>query len=424
LSWTRRELLSIAAAGLGAAALPRATHAAIPSSRIPNGGTLRVRTITAGTRLASIDDVAAVERAVDRLLQARERMRDAGFEVQTVRVATNPAVAALGERARGNALAALERLDAVVTARGAILAIGPILTGDLHDPGLGSWAAELVQRTRAISFSLAVSGPEGVRRAAARTAADVIAALAPVNAAGTANFRFAAAAGIPAGTPFFPVAWHEGDDSFAVGLESAGLVHESLDDVEQGAAGAAESALRAALDAALAPVEMLGSRLAADAGVRWLGIDPSPAPGMDRSIGAAIEALTGAPFGDPSTLQACAAITAALKSLRLRTCGYAGLMLPVLEDPVLARRATEGRYGIQELLLYSSVCGTGLDVVPLAGDIDRATLARIVGDVATLAVRLHKPLSVRLLPVPGKAAGDPVSFDDPLLTDCRVFAAS
>ena len=42
----------------------------------------------------------------------------------------------------------------------------------------------------------------------------------------------------------------------------------------------------------------------------------------------------------------------------------AGLMLPVLEDPVLAKRAGEGRYGVQDLLLYSSVCGTGLDVVP------------------------------------------------------------
>jgi uncharacterized protein (UPF0210 family) len=120
-------------------------------------------------------------------------------------------------------------------------------------------------------------------------------------------------------------------------------------------------------------------------------------------------------------LQACALITGALKALKVRACGYAGLMLPVLEDPVLAKRASEQRYGLQELLLYSTVCGTGLDVVPLAGDIAPDDLARIIGDVATLAARLRKPLSARLFPVPGHEAGDTVSFNDPLLTACRVF---
>jgi len=153
----------------------------------------------------------------------------------------------------------------------------------------------------------------------------------------------------------------------------------------------------------------------------YLGIDPSPAPGKDRSIGAAIESVTGVPFGSASTLDACARITAALKSLRARTCGYAGLMLPVLEDPVLARRATEGRYGVQDLLLYSSVCGTGLDVVPLPGDTPIEVLARIIRDVATLLARLRKPLSARLFPIPGKAAGQVAHFDDPYLTDSAVM---
>src|SRR5437899_12428326 len=74
--------------------------------------------------------------------------------------------------------------------------------------------------------------------------------------------------------------------------------------------------------------------------------------------------LTGVPFGAPSTLAGCAAITDVLKGLRIKMCGYSGLMLPVLEDPVLARRASEGRFSVRDLLLYSSVCGTGPDVVP------------------------------------------------------------
>jgi uncharacterized protein (UPF0210 family) len=117
-------------------------------------------------------------------------------------------------------------------------------------------------------------------------------------------------------------------------------------------------------------------------------------------------------------------VTSALKSLDVRTCGYAGLMLPVLEDPVLARRASEGRYTVSDLLLYSSVCGTGLDVVPIPGDTPAERIARVMRDTATLSTRLAKPLSVRLLPITGKEAGDLVTFDDPLLTSCRVMALS
>ena len=96
-------------------------------------------------------------------------------------------------------------------------------------------------------------------------------------------------------------------------------------------------------------------------------------------------------------------------------------MLPVLEDPVLARRAAEGRYSVRELLLYSSVCGTGLDVVPLAGDTRANELAASIRDVAALSTKLHKPLSARLFPVPGKKAGERAEFNNPFLTSSVVM---
>jgi uncharacterized protein (UPF0210 family) len=128
--------------------------------------------------------------------------------------------------------------------------------------------------------------------------------------------------------------------------------------------------------------------------------------------------------GGAGTLRACALVTDVLKSLPVRQCGYAGLMLPVLEDAVLARRAVEGHYGLRDLLLFSSVCGTGLDVVPVPGDTPAAVLENVLLDVAAQSVKLRKPLSARLFLVPGKAAGDPVHFDDPLLTDSIVFRVS
>jgi hypothetical protein len=175
------------------------------------------------------------------------------------------------------------------------------------------------------------------------------------------------------------------------------------------------------MEAAFGPVAGRASELAQSAGWNYLGIDVSPAPGLDASIGRAIETLTHSPFGSSSTLAACAAITDVLKGLSIKTCGYSGLMLPVLEDPVLAQRAAEERYGISELLLFSSVCGTGLDVVPLPGDTSVDALTAIIADVAALATKYRKPLSARLFPIPGKQAGERVSFDNPFLTESVVM---
>ena len=416
-SWSRREVLSGLATGVAAAGLPASAAAA---SREKAVSALRIRTFTAGVELKDAADGAALERALAFAGRARHRAQEAGFEVQTIRVATNPLVAALSASQRDATLANLKKLDAIADGAGAVLSIGPVLTDDRYDPALAEWAVSLTRETRRISFSVdVVSSNHGVQRRAVRTAAQAIAALSKVDPSGVANFRFAAAASVPDGTPFFPIARHRGPDSIAIGVESPGIVQAAW------AGGAdqegSEDRLRQSLDSQLAPIESLGMKIGAAEGIQYLGIDPSPAPGMDRSIGAAIETCTGFPFGYPSTLQACATITGALKTLRVRTCGYAGLMLPVLEDPVLAKRANEQRYGIQELLLYSTVCGTGLDVVPLAGDVSTEDLARIIGDVATLAARLRKALSARLFPVPGKKAGDIVSFSDPLLTACRVF---
>jgi uncharacterized protein len=430
--WSRRDVLSAVAAGIAAAELPRAVSgAAAPDKAAAADKTtavdknaaqhpMRIRTITAGAALSKLDDVAAVERALGRLSRARQRMKSAGYEVQTIRVAITPLVAGLDAGQRRMAMSALEKIDAAIGAADALLSVGPLLTADLFDPELGTWAAELVRRTQRASFSVMVSSPEqGVHRQAIRSAAQVIDDLSRVDASGMANFRFAAAASIPAGTPFFPAGYHQGPDSLAIGLESAGLVQTALESAADPEDAATR--LRRIMEAQLRPIDALGAQLAGAEGVQYLGIDTSTAPGMDRSIGAAIESLIRRPFGQPSTLQACATITAVLKSLSVRSCGYCGLMLPVLEDPVLAKRAQERRYGIQELLLYSTVCGTGLDVVPIPGNTGVDAMARLISDVATLAVRLRKPLSARLFPVPGKAAGDTVRFDDPRLTECRVF---
>ena len=380
----------------------------------------RLRTITAGARLESPVDRATLRASMGFLDNAQRQFEENGFEVQSVRIASQPAAEYLAGLSGAEALAALCELDLTVAEEGVLLSVGPVNTSAAPDE-LAPWLAEVVAATSHLSASVEVaSSVRAVDLEASRTAAETMAKIAEATDGGEGNFRFAAAANIRPGTPFFPVAYHDGEEAFSIGLESAGLVERAFGEAADLNDG--RQRLQALLEAELAPIEALAHEVARREGVRYLGIDVSPAPGLDDSIAGAIELASGVPFGDASTLTVCAAITEVLQHLPLTTCGYSGLMLPVLEDRVLAERAGENRFGVEELLLFSSVCGTGLDVVPLAGDTPIDAVAALIGDVATLSSKLGKPLSARLFPVPGKTAGELVSFDNPHLTDCVVMS--
>jgi uncharacterized protein (UPF0210 family) len=149
-----------------------------------------------------------------------------------------------------------------------------------------------------------------------------------------------------------------------------------------------------------------------ETGVRFAGCDWSLAPYPDqaRSVGAAIEELSGAPFGAWGTLAAVRGLTAAIRAARVTRLGFSGVMLPVIEDPVLARRNAEARYTLRDLLAFSAVCGAGLDTIPLPGDTTAEQIAGVLAEVAALSSALGKPLTARLLPLPGLRAGQMTAF--------------
>jgi hypothetical protein len=126
--------------------------------------------------------------------------------------------------------------------------------------------------------------------------------------------------------------------------------------------------------------------------------------------------------GQPGSLAAAAFLAEALDRARFARVGFNGLFLPVLEDAVLAQQAAQGALSVKDLLLYSAVCGTGLDTVPLPGDTSVEALQALLLDVAVLSCRLNKPLTARLMPVPGKQAGDPTGFDFSFFANSRVMA--
>jgi uncharacterized protein (UPF0210 family) len=265
--------------------------------------------------------------------------------------------------------------------------------------------------------------PGGVSLPAVRWAAEVIQACTGISPDGFGNLRFAALANVPAGSPFFPAAYHEGGPPvFAIGVEAADLAVTACAEAAS-LADARARLMRMVEDHAQRIVR--AARKPGLRGLRFGGIDftLAPFPEAARSLGTALERLSGQPVGQHGTLAAAAFLAEALDRARTAHVGFSGLFFPVLEDAVLAARAAEGRLSVADLLLYSTVCGAGLDTVPLPGDTDAGALGAILLDVAALAMRLDKPLTARLMPLPGKQAGDAVQFDFPYFAPSRVLAA-
>src|SRR5262249_40974713 len=131
------------------------------------------------------------------------------------------------------------------------------------------------------------------------------------------------------------------------------------------------SQLTSALAAEATKAEEIGRRVATRTGWKYQGIDLTPVPLKDISIGGAFESLLQGEIGSPGSLSVAYTITDAVKHVPVQQVGYSGLMLPVMEDSVLAKRWEAGTITRDSLMSYSSVCSTGLDAVPLPGDISQ-----------------------------------------------------
>jgi uncharacterized protein len=385
-----------------------------------------VRTITLGLEQAHPLKPTIIAEAVRILDRACERFNDVGYEVQTVRIVTRPVFDDLADWAAGRVVGYVQELQHVLDEHE--MRYCSLGTAQAARPGFAleriDLVPELLASTSTINLTVQLAEREhGLREEAALPVARAMKRMAYETAEGLGNFRFAMLACVAPGTPFFPAAYHNGPTSLALGLQGAGIVREVAEawqasgEQEPLSLTRIDKLVRIAIEEQARPVVEVGRRLAEEHNLEFGGIDLSPAPMGEDSIVAALEAFGYGLLGAPGTVALVTALTGALKSTNLPTCGYCGLMLPVLEDALLGKRWAEGRVSLHELLLYSSVCGTGLDTVPLPGEIEEAKIARLLLDIAALAVRLNKPLSARLFPVPGKSTGEYTTFTSPYLTN-------
>ena len=377
----------------------------------------RIRAVTAFIEIDQNNYANRVAEAQKVLATAKAALNKAGFEGAGGRITTQPFPQYTKGMKTDDAVAFIGKLREAAQKGPSGLNIGSAMVHDNDDPAAATLLVEILTKVN-VNANLITADEQGIHWNAIRQAAKVIKQLSERNGGG-ANFNFGAIAMMKPYGPYYPGSYHVGSGhAFAIAMEGAEVVGDVFrqyqDPVE------AEKHMSEVFTNYTKQVEAVAMEVAKATGWTYEGIDATPAPIGDRSIATAMEYFIGGPFGSPGTETASGIITRAVQSTPVKRTGYSGLMIPVMEDNGLAKRWAEGTFTLDSILAYSAVCAGGVDTVPLPGDVTETQIARILGDVAWLAFRWNKPLAARLLPAPGKRAGEETAFTGGILTKTKI----
>ena len=368
---------------------------------------MKIRSITCFIHPEKITNSALQELAA-KVDQLAGQFKRAGWEVQSRRMATVPFGQYTNQK---NAVKVITALEKKATGLGFnYLSVGPARMLHRNDYAL---IPEILTATENVFATGIMTHPHrGISIEAIQDCAQIITKIAPATPDGFTNLRFCAMSAVNPFTPFFPAAYGYGPGpSFSLAIECA----DAAVDAFSTAATVAEGKIK--LLKALNKAANVLQQVILKANLQWempfKGFDFSLAPFPQDwcSLAGAIEQLGVPRIGMMGSLSAAAILAETLDRGEWRHVGFNGLMLPVLEDSILAQRSIEGTFTVKDLLMYSAVCGTGLDTVPLPGNVSKDAIAALLMDVAALSLRLHKPLTARLMPVPGLKAGEMTGYD-------------
>src|SRR2546423_15291553 len=256
-----------------------------------------IRTITLGIADAHPLTFAILKQAAATLENASARFREAGYEVQTVRLSTRPIFDDLADWSSSGLLNYVQELQRILDDVG--LSYCSLGTVQAARPGFPleriELVADLLVSTSACNATVQIATrAHSLRAAAALPAARIMKRLAQETEEGFGNFRFAMLACVDPGSPFFPTAYHSGPASLAIGLQGAGIVTEALQNHMTGNAGPPDlfklsEDVKIALVRHAQPIVELAQELASRYGLIFAGIDLSPAPMGEDSITTAME---------------------------------------------------------------------------------------------------------------------------------------
>jgi uncharacterized protein (UPF0210 family) len=240
---------------------------------------------------------------------------------------------------------------------------------------------------------------------------------------GLACAKLCVFANIPQDVPFMAGAYlgiGEADAVINVGVSGPGVVRKAIDRMlasrpDMNLGQLTELIKRTAYKVTRVG-ELIGREVAEALGIPFGVVDLSlaPTPNVGDSVGEIFQSLGLRSIGVPGTTVALAMINDAVKKggafASSNVGGLSGAFIPVSEDLNISKSAEDGFLSLEKLEAMTSVCSVGLDMVAIPGDTSAETLAAIIADEMAIGVINKKTTAARLIPVPGKKAGDRAYF--------------
>jgi uncharacterized protein (UPF0210 family) len=240
---------------------------------------------------------------------------------------------------------------------------------------------------------------------------------------GSACTKLCVFANIPEDIPFMAGAYlgiGEADAVINVGVSGPGVVKKAIDRAlssdPQLDLGSLSELIKKTSYRVTRVGELIGREVAENLRISFGVVDLSlaPTPNVGDSVGEIFQSLGLLAIGVPGTTAALALLNDAVKKggafASSRVGGLSGAFIPVSEDLNISESARNGHLCLAKLEAMTSVCSVGLDMVAIPGDTSVDTISAIIADEMAIGVINSKTTAARLIPVPGKKAGDQAYF--------------
>jgi len=294
---------------------------------------------------------------------------------------------------------------------------------------IGKLGYEIIKRYSNSFINFIVGDGENVNPFAALTASKTILDISKLSFNGYDNFRVGVSLNPSNNTPFFPFSYAEKDLNFSLAVE---ITERFIDCIKSNTKSISDlDQLKTIIFNDLSPfvvfLDKISNEISNEIDVNYGGQDLSlaPFPEDEISVVEILHLLGVDDIGSNGTLFFTSYLTGIIKSLTIqnnaKSAGFNGVMYSLLEDHLMCKSNNKKLLSIDKIIGYSTLCGCGLDMVPVAGNLLVEELASIVLDIASTASKLKKPLGFRVLPIPNKLTNEFTEFDMDFLTNTRVM---
>ena len=278
--------------------------------------------------------------------------------------------------------------------------------------------AVLSEYNRAFVNVLAITKDKTIAPSILVRSSELIKKVSTINRNGKDNFRLGLSVNVEPDCPFFPFSYSSGTFGFSIALELTQEINAICSSMPKENLTELRSSIIDTLVPQIREIEIIAESIAKNSGLKFKGFDFSLAPIIDEngSVITILNRLGVQQFGKTGALFATSYITNILKHIasKFPSVGFSGVMYSLLEDLLLCRINNEHGVTLEQMISLSTMCGCGVDMVPVYGQISNDEIMSIILDVAGISCRLNKPLGIRILPIQqcGKNQSIFTSFDD------------